>query len=326
MNILVTGGAGYIGSVFVEKACDAGHEVVVVDNLSTGNQWAVDRRSKLIVDHVSNFYNFEFALKNAQAVVHLAGSALVEESVQDPGYYFLNNVAVAIPLLRQVRRLAIPKFVFSSSCAVYGRCCKNPITEDTPPDPCNPYGASKLAFEDAARWILNGRTEFVSLRFFNAAGATEQHGEDRRVETHLIPLILREACKADPQVKIFGLHPTPDQTCVRDYVHVEEIADAILKALEPGRAGTFNLGTGRGHSVKEVIAACSRVTGKPITTIAAPARAGDPAALVADPQRAKEVLGWQARRSLDEMVESAWKWKARNDKIPKYPMTKQPIG
>ena len=313
MNVLVTGGAGYIGSVCVEELCAAGHRVSVVDNLSEGHRAAVDSRASLFEADLSVPGQVEevFDVAGPQAVIHFAAHALVGESMTNPGKYFRNNVAAGLNLLQAAVDRKVGKFVFSSTCAVYGVPGQVPMSEDLPVAPVNPYGESKLMFERMLQWF--GRVhglEFVAFRYFNAAGASRRFGEHHRVETHLIPNVLKVALGQAPHCEIFGDdYPTPDGTCVRDYIHVVDLADAHIRALAPGRKGIFNLGNGAGYSVRQVIEACERITGTRIPTVQRPRRPGDPPRLVASAEKALRELGWQRRYpALDEIVATAWAW------------------
>jgi len=313
MKLLVTGGAGYIGSVFVESALDAGHAVHVLDDLSEGHRAAVDPRASFVrCDLASREATFSaLGEARAEAVVHFAGSALVGESMRDPSRYFRNNVAAGINLLDAVVASRVRKLVFSSTCATYGVPERLPIDEASPQRPVNPYGESKLLFEKMLRWYgqVHG-LEHVAFRYFNAAGASERFGEAHRVETHLIPNVLKVALGQAPHVEIYGGdHPTPDGTCLRDYIHVGDLALAHLLALAPGAQGCFNLGTGSGASVREVLRACERVVGRSLPVQERERRPGDPPRLVAAAQRAAAELGWKPQvPRLDDIVASAWAW------------------
>ncbi len=313
MNLFVSGGAGYIGSIFVEEALNAGHRVTVYDNLSEGHRAAVDPRAGLVTGDLGEGERLGEALKAArpEAVVHFAANALVGESMTNPGKYFLNNVGNGVRLLEAVVKAGVGKFVFSSTCAVYGTPARLPMTEDLPLQPVNPYGESKRMFERILEWYqqLHG-LEFVAFRYFNAAGASERLGEHHRIETHLIPNVLRVALGQADHCEIFGTdYPTPDGTCIRDYIHVRDLAQAHLLALAPGKRGVFNLGNGSGYSVREVIDACARVSGCRIPALERPRRPGDPPRLVAGAARAVQELGWQPRYpGLETIVETAWRW------------------
>ena len=313
MRVLVTGGAGYIGSVCAERLLDGGHEVTVLDNLSEGHRSAVDGRARFIrADLAEGARIAEFVRQSgAEAIIHFAANALVGESMTDPGKYFRNNVASGLNLLDAAVAAGVRKFVFSSTCATYGIPERIPITDDLPQRPVNPYGESKLMFEKILGWYrrIHG-LEFVAFRYFNAAGASRRFGEHHRIETHLIPNILKVALGQAPHCEIFGTdYPTPDGTCVRDYIHVVDLADAHILALRPGIEGCFNLGTGAGYSVREVIRGCEQVAGRSIRAVEKPRRPGDPPQLVASAARTREVLGWAPSGSgLLEIVESAWTW------------------
>ncbi len=313
MNVFVTGGAGYIGSICVEELLNIGHAVTVFDNLSEGHRSAVDPRARFVEGDLSDRALLDQSLRGsgAEAVMHFAAHALVGESMENPGKYFRNNVAHAQNLLDAARGAGVRKFVFSSTCATYGPPRKVPITEEEPQKPINPYGESKLMFERILSWYrrVHG-LEFVALRYFNAAGASGRFGEHHRRETHLIPNVLAVALGRREQCEIFGTdYPTPDGTCIRDYIHIIDLAQAHILALAPGKVGFFNLGNGAGYSVREVIAACERVTGRKIPAVERPRRPGDPPRLVADARKAREELGWRPQHAaLEKIVGSAWAW------------------
>ncbi len=319
VKTLVTGGAGYIGSVCVEQLLAAGHEVTVFDNLCEGHRAAIDPRARFIQGCLGNPAEIGLALKasEAQAVLHFAAHALVGESMQNPGKYFRNNVANGLHLLEACTEAGVRKVVFSSTCATYGTPDRVPIDESLPQKPINPYGESKLMFESMLRWFhqIHG-LEFVAFRYFNAAGASERFGEHHRIETHLIPNILKVALGQAPNVHILGTdYPTPDGTCIRDYIHVNDLADAHIRALTPGTCGFYNLGNGEGSSVREVIDACRRVSGHDIPVIEKPRRPGDPPRLVACPDKARRDLGWSPRfPDIDTIVATAWNWHRRHPK------------
>jgi UDP-glucose 4-epimerase len=291
--------------------------VFVLDDLSTGHHDAVARRASFVQGNVGNRELVEALLEQERidAIIHMAAFALVPESVAQPGKYVTNNVTAARVLLEAAVRAKIRRFVFSSSCAVYGHPAVIPIAEDAPQAPVNPYGETKRDFETllAGYGPRNG-LGVVSLRYFNAAGATAQRGEDHDPETHLIPNILAVALGTQPAVSVFGTdYPTTDGTAVRDYIHVVDIADAHVRALDVsldnGAPVAVNLGTGTGQSVRQVVEVARRITGRPIATVERPRRPGDPPALVAAVQRAATVLGWRTRHSsLEEILESAWQW------------------
>jgi UDP-glucose-4-epimerase GalE len=317
MRILVTGGAGYIGSHAARLFAQRGHEVWVYDNLSRGHLLAV-APGRLVRGDLADIPTLETALREQriEAVVHFAAFTYVGESVQDPAKYYRNNFANTLNLLETMGRCGVTRLVFSSTAATYGIPAKVPITEDEPQQPINPYGRAKLAVE----WMLTDFAQayglaYAALRYFNAAGAAAAGdlGEDHDPETHLIPLVLQTALGQRPHLQVFGTdYPTPDGTCIRDYIHVEDLAEAHLLALERlevGRGIHCNLGTGRGYSVREVIHTCEEVTGLPIPVQTGPRRPGDPPVLAASPERAFRMLGWQPRyRELREIVASAWRW------------------
>src|SRR5437867_5643767 len=296
MNVFVTGGAGYIGSVCVEELLNAGHRVTVCDDLSEGHRAAVDPRAKFIQAGTGDD-DLAQSIKaaKAEAVIHFAANALVGESMANPGKYFRNNVANGLKLLDAAVAAGVKKFVFSSTCAVYGVPSRLPMTEELAPHPVNPYGESKLMFEKILQWYqrIHG-LEFVAFRYFNAAGASERFGEHHRIETHLIPNVLRVALGQAPHCEIFGTdYPTPDGTCVRDYIHIVDLARAHILAMRPGRHGFFNLGNGEGSSVREVIKLCEQITGRSIKVIEQMRRHGDPPKLVASAEKARKAQGWK---------------------------------
>jgi len=317
MKIFVTGGAGYIGSICVEQLLNAGHAVTVFDNLTEGHRKAVDSRAGLIVGDLQRQDEITNALQQTRpdAVMHFAANALVGESMENPSKYFRNNVYGGLNLLDAMGSTGVKKFVFSSTCATFGPPDRVPIDETLPQRPINPYGESKLMFEKVLRWYqeIHG-LQFVALRYFNAAGATEKFGEDHRVETHLIPSVLKVALGQKENVQIFGTdYATPDGTCIRDYIHIVDLAQAHMLALESSNAAFFNLGTGGGTSVREVIAACEQVTGKKIPVVEKPRRAGDPARLIAASEKIQKELGWKPKyQSITQIIESAWAWHTKN--------------
>jgi UDP-glucose 4-epimerase len=313
MKIFVTGGAGYIGSICVEQLLAAGHEVTVFDNLSEGHRLAVDPGAHLSVGDLQNREDIEGAIREAKpdAVMHFAANALVGESMENPSKYFRNNVSAGINLLDAMVSNGVGKFVFSSTCATFGPPDRLPIDETLPQRPINPYGESKLIFEKILRWYdeIHG-IKAVALRYFNAAGATEKYGEDHRIETHLIPNVLKVALGQKSHVDIYGTdYETPDGTCVRDYIHILDLAQAHMLALQTADSARYNLGTGGGTSVREIIACCERVTGKKIAVVEKPRRPGDPARLIAASDKIQGELGWKPRfQSIDAIIESAWAW------------------
>jgi UDP-glucose 4-epimerase len=313
MKIFVVGGAGYIGSVCAQLLLDEGHEVAILDNLSEGHKRAVDSRAKFVQGDLADRAQIQAVLSSTRpdAVMHFAANALVGESMRDPSKYFRNNICNGLNLLDAMIATGVQKIVFSSTCAIFGLPERLPIDETTPPCPINPYGESKLAFEKILQWYdrIHG-LKFVSLRYFNAAGATENFGEDHRQETHLIPNVLKVALGQLPNVEIYGTdYETPDGTCIRDYIHIVDLAQAHILALGAASSALYNLGTGGGSSVRDVIAACAKISGRKIATIEQPRRPGDPPRLIASSEKSKKELGWQPQfQSLDAIIESAWKW------------------
>ena len=319
MKVLVTGGAGYVGGVSVDAILAAGHDVVVLDDLTTGHAAAVPSAARL----VRGSYGDEAATRDllvtegVDAILHCAARSLVGESVVNPAKYYIDNVAGGIALLEAARAAGVRRIVFSSTAAVYGVPASTPIREDAPLAPINTYGETKRTFEGALRWY-SGAYGFraVILRYFNVAGATERLGEVHRPESHLIPNALL-AAEGGPALTQFGEdYPTPDGTPIRDYIHVADLADAHVAALARTAGEDLevplvcNLGTSSGFSVREVLAAAAEVTGAPIPHTVGPRRAGDPPVLVASNDRARELLGWEPHRStLPGMVGSAWAWR-----------------
>ncbi len=319
MNVLVTGAAGYIGSICAEVLIQRGHTVIALDNLSEGHRAAVPRGAILVECDLGDRQALDHVFRShpVNAVMHFAALCEVERSVREPGAFYVANVAHGIHLLEAMARYGVKKLIFSSTAAVYGEPETVPIPEEHRTSPVNPYGASKLFFE---RLLEEFRAttgfEYVSLRYFNAAGASEERGEDHRNETHIIPRLLRVALGQQDHFRINGKdYPTPDRTCVRDYVHVLDIAEAHILALEhldrvSGQA--FNVGNNRGYSVLEVVEAVQRVTRKPIPTVVGSRRPGDPAVLVASAERIRRELGWRpALSDLNSIVETAWIWKQK---------------
>jgi UDP-glucose 4-epimerase len=324
MRILVTGGAGYVGSVSVETLVGAGHDVVVLDDLSTGHEWADLSGARLVVGSygAAGLVTELLGDERIEAVLHCGARSLVPESVRDPGLYYRENVAGGIALLEAMRGTGVRRLVISSTASVYGEPATSPVAEEAPLAPINTYGETKRVLETAATWY--GRAyglRFASLRYFNVAGASEANGELHEPETHLIPNALA-ATSGGPPLTVFGTdYPTPDGTPIRDYVHVLDLAEAHRLALEataPADSRTnepliANLGSGRGFSVREVLDAVERVLGQLVPKSIGPRRAGDPPALVASVRRAATVLGWQPRRStLEEMIGSAARWRERH--------------
>ncbi len=317
MRVLVTGGAGYIGSVITDHLIASGHTVVVYDNLSKGHREAVASEAIMVNADLLDEATLLRTLTEhgIEAVMHMAASSLVGESMARPEIYYQNNVVATLTLLRTMLDTGIRMLVFSSTAAVYGEPERQPITETDGTSPSNTYGETKLAVERALHWYEAAhQLRFVSLRYFNAAGATSTRGERHDPETHLIPLVLR-AAREGTSVTIFGNdYPTRDGTCVRDYVHVMDLADAHVSALEALaareiRSDVFNLGCGTGYTVKEVIDVAGRVAGRDIAIKSGPRRAGDPAVLVASAEKIQRILGWTPTRgTLDEIVGSAWNW------------------
>lgn len=316
MNILVTGGAGYIGSVTAERLLERGHRVAVLDNLATGHRDAVPPGAPFVLGDTSDPDVVASALAEHQvdAVLHFAAYSLVGESMQRPLRYFRNNTAGTLSLLETMLTHGVERFVLSSTAALFGTPDAVPIPEDAPVRPESVYGESKALIERMLSWLQRtAGLGFTTLRYFNAAGASDRFGEDHRPETHLIPLVLQVATGRRPEVEVFGTdYATPDGTAVRDYVHVLDLAEAhvlAVEALAPGEARAYNLGSGRGFSVREVIEVCRRVTGREVAEREAPRRAGDPPVLVADSSRIRRELGWRPRHEdLEEMVASAWAW------------------
>ena len=313
MKLFVTGGAGYIGSICVEQLLNLGHEVTVFDNLTEGHRKAVDPRAQFVFGDLQKPEQIAAALREAspEAVMHFAANALVGESMTNPSKYFRNNVYGGVNLLDGMVAAGVKKFVFSSTCATFGPPERNPIDETLPQRPINPYGESKLIFEKILRWYdeIHG-LKYVALRYFNAAGASETYGEDHRTETHIIPNVLKVALGQKDHVNIFGNdYPTPDGTCIRDYIHILDLAQAHILALGRTESACYNLGTGGGTSVREIIAACEKVTGKKIAVQESPRRPGDPPLLIAASDKVKRELGWNPQfQSIEKIIESAWAW------------------
>lgn len=312
MKLLVTGGAGYVGSVCAAVLVEKGHDVTIIDNFSTGNREAIPEQARLVEGDVADVAREVLSEGGFDGVVHFAARSLVGESVEAPADYWQHNVVTTLQLLNAMREFGVTNLVFSSTAATYGEPAQVPITETMPTQPTNPYGASKLAIDymitSYAQAYGLGAT---SLRYFNVAGAYGSIGENREVETHLIPLVLQVALGHRDKIFIFGDdYDTDDGTAVRDYIHIRDLADAHVLALESNAAGThriYNLGSGDGYSVKQVIGACREVTGHPIPAELAPRRAGDPATLVASSDKIKSELGWDpSRTDLTTIVTDAW--------------------
>jgi UDP-glucose 4-epimerase len=316
MRVLVTGGAGYIGSVVTEELLNDGHEAIVYDSLYKGHREAVDPRAKFVKADLMDSEALRSALKDNQveAVIHMAADSLVGESVAQPAKYYRNNLTAGLGLLEAMRDCGVRRLVFSSTAATYGESAKQPIEETDPTNPTNPYGETKLAFERALGWYEPAYgMRYASLRYFNAAGATARFGESHDTETHLIPLVLQAAAGMRPEVAIHGDdYPTRDGTCVRDYVHVVDLARAHILAIGnlDERSAIYNLGCGgAGYTVQEVIDAAREVTGRDIRTRIGPRRPGDPPVLIASSARIKRELSWQPEfQDLRKIVESSWKW------------------
>jgi UDP-glucose 4-epimerase len=317
VRVLVTGGAGYVGSISVEALLAGGHDVTVLDSLVMGHREAVPSDAELIVGSVADLPAVTDLLRNRriEAVLHCAARSLVPESIRDPALYYRENVVGGVALLEALREAGVSRLVFSSTAAVYGAPNGNAIDETVAPKPVNPYGETKRAFEGALAWYGAGHgLRAFALRYFNVAGASRSLGEDHNPETHLIPNVLKGFLGGPPVVVMGTDYPTPDGTCIRDYIHVEDLADAHLRALAyTERAGpgleVCNLGSGSGFSVLEVLRAAESVVGKPVPHQMGPRRAGDPPVLVATNERARKVLAWTPRRgTLGEMIGSAWSW------------------
>ena len=318
MRVLVTGGAGYIGSVVTEELVNDGHEVVVYDSLYKGHRAAVVSGADFVQADLadSEALRKTLAAHQTEAVIHMAADSLVGESCEQPAKYYRNNVVNGLTLLDAMRETSVSRIVFSSTAATYGEPEKQPIEETAPNQPTNPYGQSKLAFEQAMRWYAGAYgLRFAALRYFNAAGASENCGEDHAHETHIIPIALQAAAGTRDCVEVYGNdYPTPDRTCVRDYIHVIDLARAhilALQALERDDARlTYNLGCGgAGYSVNQVLETARAVTGKSIQARMGPRRAGDPAVLIASSEKIKRELGWKPEyQDLRVIIESAWRW------------------
>ncbi len=317
MKVFVTGGAGYIGSVCTEYLINQGCDVTVFDNLVEGHREAVHPKADFIHGDLNDRELIISSVKKAEpeAILHFAAYALVGESMQNPSKYFQNNVANGLNLLDAAVEAKVKTFIFSSTCATYGIPEKIPMDERIPQKPINPYGQSKLMFEQILSWYekIHGIT-YVNLRYFNAAGASEIYGEDHRIETHLIPNVLKVALDQKHAVEIFGSqHVTPDGSCIRDYIHVLDLAQAHALALTRKESGCYNIGTGEGYSVVQVVDMARKVTGHPIPSVIKEARAGDPPSLVASAHRLTKELGWKPKHSrLQQILETAWDWHCRH--------------
>lgn len=316
-TILVAGGAGYIGSHMVALLVEKGYDVVVADNLCTGH-WQAVKGARLRVGDVRDaaFLDRVFTEFDIDGVINFAAYSLVGESVTDPLKYYGNNVAGAQTMLQTMKNHGVDKIVFSSTAATYGEPEKQPIEEGDRTEPTNPYGATKLAIENMLKWCdCAYNIRYVALRYFNAAGSDTEAGigEDHNPESHLIPLVMKTALGQRDHIGIFGEdYPTPDGTCVRDYIHVKDLAEAHLLALEylerGGISDVFNLGNGAGYSVREIIETARRITGKEIKAVVEPRRGGDPSVLIASNKKAAEVLGWKPVLGLDQIISDAWAW------------------
>ncbi len=322
MRVLVTGGAGYIGSVITQRLLERGDVPVVLDNFSQGHRAAIPPGVEVVQADVADIAALAniFLGGTIEAVVHMAAVSVVGDSVRQPLRYYRENVANLLPFLEAMMRGGCRRIVFSSSAAVYGEPAEVPISEECATCPVNPYGSTKLMGERiladaAAAGDGAAGLHFISLRYFNVAGATKDAGEMHHPETHLIPRVLEVALGEHPHVELYGTdYPTPDGTCIRDYIHVEDLAEAHLSALDRtiAASGIYNLGNNRGYSVREVIETAARVTGRKIPIANFPRRAGDPPQLIASHRKAADALGWRPRRGLEEIISSAWEWRLRN--------------
>ena len=321
MRIFVTGGAGYIGSVMTDALVDRGHDVTVFDNLSRGHRDAISDRATFVEGDLVDTPRVLATLKNnrIEAVIHMAGDALVAESMEKPARYYRNNLVAGISLLEAMRDAGVKPIVFSSTCTVYGVPWRTPLDEGMPTRPINPYGESKLAFERALDWFHRAHgLKVVALRYFNAAGAGARSGERHEPETHLIPIVLDVAAGERPTVTIFGDdYPTRDGTCVRDYIHVLDLADAHVRAVEHllsgGDSVELNLGTGTGTTVKELLTAISEVSGREFQVDLVDRREGDSTTLVANNDKARDILGWVPKYGLTDITRTAWNWHSRRN-------------
>ena len=317
MAVLVTGGAGYIGSHTVKRLIKSGYEVVVLDNLSRGHIEAIPENLHLEKTDLLDEAGLRKSIKkySIDSVIHFAALAYVGESVENPGLYYQNNVVGSFNLIKVIDELGIKKFVFSSTCSIYGNPENVPISEKESAKPINPYANTKFMIENIlSDFNISHGLKYVALRYFNAAGDSDDAsiGESHNPEPHLIPLVLNSALGKLDSIKIYGDdYETPDGTCIRDYIHVNDLADAHIKALQyidKGDSTVINLGTGNGYSVKEIIDAARKITGKDIKSETVGRRAGDPAILVADNKKAKELLGWKPEYNLERILETAWNW------------------
>ncbi len=320
MTFLVVGGAGYIGSVVVSELVRGRHPTLVLDDLSTGHKDAVSPLALLVEGGIQDPAKLReaFETKPIDCVIHLAARSIVADSIADPESYRRSNVDLGVVLLDAMREHGVREIIFSSTAAVYDERASMPLREESPLRPVNPYGETKRRFEEILRERSErGELRYVALRFFNVAGASIDLGEDHRVETHLVPIVIDAARGARGPVPIYGTdYPTPDGTAIRDYVHVVDVAEAHVRAArhlaEGGESATLNLGSDRGSSVREVVAAVERVVGRAVATVPAPRRAGDPPALIASSEAARRVVGWRPQfGDLDVMVETAWTWRER---------------
>jgi len=317
MTILVTGGAGYIGSHTVRKLIEKGYDVIILDNLSRGHIESIPENAHFENVDLLDEVNLEKAINKypIEAVIHFAAFAYVGESVENPGLYYKNNIIGSFNLIKAVNDSGIKKFVFSSTCSIYGNPENIPISEKEPANPINPYARTKFMIENIlSDFDASHGLKYVALRYFNAAGDSDNGmiGESHNPEPHLIPLVLHTALGKRNSIKIYGDdYPTKDGTCIRDYIHVNDLADAHIKAIEylkNENSTVINLGTGDGYSVKEIVDAARRITGKEIKSEIIGRRAGDPAVLIADNKKAKNVLGWKPEYNLDRTLETAWNW------------------
>lgn len=313
MKVFLTGGAGYIGSVCVEELLNKGHEVTVFDNLTEGHRSAVDPRAKFVQGDLADRDLVFKTMKEskAEAVMHFGANALVGESVVNPSKYFRNNVANGINLIDAMVDSGVKKIVFSSTCATYGNPDRVPMTEDHAQRPLNPYGLSKMMFEQILKWYETAHgIQHTIFRYFNAAGASDKYGEHHRIETHLIPNIIMVALGKKPHVEIYGQdYDTPDGTCIRDYIHIIDLSQAHIAALDRKESAVYNLGNGEGYSVLQVLNTVKKITGKDIPVVNKPRRPGDASRLISSSHRAIRDLNWVPKYpKIDQIVETAWKW------------------